>query len=295
MQIAVVGAAGFIGGSTLKAISKRGHTWEAYDKAGGTFGGHSVTEFDINSDTLKFAPKTDCVVYLAQAQDYRDMPNQSTDLFSVNTLGPIRVAKEAYLSGLKGMIFASTGNVYEPSFEPLKEDQPVRRDDWYALSKVCAEEALSLFNKDHFFVTSARIFGAFGPNQKSMLPSRLVQSVKLGKSIFLEASPVNENDDGGLRVSYCFVDDLADMLVDLAEMMSSGVTTPQRINLGGDSPISIRHFSQTVGRVLGIEPCLEQVEKSRKMDLIADISLLKQLLNPRFTPFEEAIKLTLQE
>ena len=50
-----------------------------------------------------------------------------------------------------------------------------------------------------------------------------------------------------------------------------------------------------IARELGTEPCLEVVDGARAGDLIADVELLERVMGPDFTPFEEAIRRTVNE
>ena len=212
-------------------------------------------------------------------------------LFGVNTFGLIKVARASLEKKVKFFCYASTGNVYSPSFLPLKEKHPVRRDNPYALSKVMAEEILDLLDGVVTFL-SVRLFGLFGPGQRDMLPSKIKDSVCRQKKIYLEASPTDPKDDGGLRISFMFVEDTAECLVRLAQLAIDGASLPARLNVAGEAPISIRRFAETVGQIVGMKPILEKTEHPRKFDLIADISRLTELVKPTFTPFEEAVSKT---
>jgi nucleoside-diphosphate-sugar epimerase len=213
-------------------------------------------------------------------------------LFGVNTFGLIKAAKASYEKNVKFFCHASTGNVYAPSFQPLKEDHPIRRDNPYVLSKVMAEEILDLLDGAANFL-SVRLFGLFGPGQRGMLPSRIEESVRSQKKIYLEQSPNDPKEDGGLRVSFMFVKDTADCLVRLAQLGVEGATLPARLNVAGKEEITIRRFAETVGKILGKKPIFERTDQPRKFDLIADVSRLLELVEPTFTPFEEAITRTL--
>ncbi len=94
----------------------------------------------------------------------------------VNVHSAVAIAEHARRAGAKRFVYASTGNVYAAGFAPFSEAAPVRRDDWYALSKVHAEEALALF-RPQLDVVIARLFGVYGPGQKGRLVPNLLASV----------------------------------------------------------------------------------------------------------------------
>jgi nucleoside-diphosphate-sugar epimerase len=142
---------------------------------------------------------------------------------------------------------------------------------------------------------SVRLFGLFGPGQQAMLPARISEAVHNGSKIYLEPSPVDPKDDGGLKVSFMYVRDTALCLVRLAELAMEGASLPKRLNVAGKEPISLRHFAETVGKILGKKPRFERMDQPREFDLIADISRLQDLVKPSFTAFEEAMAVTYRE
>lgn len=288
MKAAVIGAGGFIGGHLCRLLENAGHQVLALDAVrpetpvAGEF-----RECDILAGPPSFEDNTEAVFYLAQSPFYREFPNRADHLFGVNALGPVRAASAALNKGCRFFLFASTGNVYAPSFDALPESHPVRRDDPYALSKVAAEEALDLF-RGRMGVISTRIFGAFGPGQKSMLPVILAGRIKSGTPITLQPAPGETVETGGLRVSYLYVEDMARAMIRLADKALDGGELPPRLNLAGPEALSIRRFATAIGGAMGMEPVFETAETPRGLDLAADVSLMQQVLGLAFTPLEEA-------
>jgi len=151
---------------------------------------------------------------------------------------------------------------------------------------------LDLLNRTATFL-SVRFFGLFGPGQRGMLPSRIQESVRSREKIYIEPSPADPKDDGGLRVSFMFVEDTAECLARLAQLAIERASLPTRLNVAGEEIITIKRFAEAVGKIVGMKPILEKAKHPRKFDLIADISRLLELVKPTFTPFEEAITKTL--
>lgn len=293
MRAAIIGAGGFLGKALSKGLLAAGHHVSGYDVVG-----HSIADeryqfhtCDVLADTLLLPPDTDVVYYLAQSPFYRDFPDRAEHLFGVNSLAPLRVASAARATRTRLFVYASTGNVYMPSFAPLKEDDPVRRDDPYALSKLAGEEAVRLF--DDFAVVCVRFFGLFGPGQTGMLPVRIRQMVERGEPVRVAPAPGElEAEPSGLRISMCFVEDTVDGLLKLSDRVLTGERTPQVLNMGGAMPISIRLLAETTARLLGREACVVP-SPPRSYDLIADNRALYSLIDMRCTPFEEAMRRTM--
>ena len=96
-------------------------------------------------------------------------------------------------------------------------------------------------------------------------------------------------------MSLIHVADLVNCLQSLLQRALQGHVLPSVLNLGGPEPISIRRLADTIGHTLGISPVFEIAAEPRPCDLIADIAQLKQLVQPAFTNFEEAVRQTFSE
>jgi nucleoside-diphosphate-sugar epimerase len=290
MRVAIIGAAGFLG----TALSGRllGSGWEVsgYDLLSPDRLPHGLQfqTFDVLRDDLALPLETDAVFYLAQSPRYRDFPEAADHLFGVNTYGAIRAAQAACAARVRFFCYTSSGNVYAPSLAPLAEDNPVRRDDPYALSKLAAEEALALF-AGRMPVLCPRLFGLFGPGQKRMLPANLLARIRSGERIVLEPTAGEAGEVGGLCVSFTYVPDAARILEQLARLALGGASLPRVLNVAGPEPISIRRFSLELGRIVGMEPKFVQATTARTHNLIADLRLLGTLLDPGWTPFSVAM------
>lgn len=294
LRVAIIGGAGFVGRNLAVALDRAGHKVIVFDAApGGDFAAqrYTIRRLELPRDPIEFEHNTDVVFYLAQSPFYHGFPEHADHLFGVNVLGCIVAAQAARDQGVRFFCYASTGNVYQASFDALAETHPVRRGDPYALSKVMAEEALALFS-GHMIVTSARFFGIFGPGQRKMLPWKLFEFIKERKPIILEGAVGVSEDTEGLLISFCYVDDAIQSLIKLATIGVANQTIPSVINIAGPEPISVRRFASAIGQVVGIEPIFEMRPETRSFNLIADISLMRSILAPTFVPFDEAISST---
>lgn len=282
----VIGASGFIGQHLGSALVGRGRC-VGYDLAESASRDFEIRPCNIARESVEFPGNTDAVFYLAQFPGYRAFPTGGGDLWAVNVAGALRAIEAARTVGARAFIYASTGTVYAPDFEPLKETCPVRRDDPYALSKVAAEEALALVDAPP--ICCVRLFGVFGPGQKTMLVPALASRIRDGRAVTLEAHPHDPDDRDGLRISLTDVSDVCRGMIALAERMIAGSDTPRILNLAAREAVSIRHAAEAIGRVVGVQPHFEPAGHSRTGDYIADTTLMQQILKFETTPFDAAI------
>lgn len=230
---------------------------------------------------------TETIVYMSQSPRYRELPESADHVLSVNALSPVRLALLAKNAGVKRFIYLSTGTVYEPSFDSISEDAPLRRDGWYALSKIHAEEGLSLFRGD-IEVHLVRLFGVYGPEQKDRMVPNIVNSILAGRVIKLQRSPNEGAETGGLRISLCYVDDAVDCLRNL--VLNGG---PSILNLASPAFASIREIAELIGKNLSIQPRYEIDSSIRDADLIANTSLLNSIYPHTYISLEDGIRRTL--
>ncbi len=91
------------------------------------------------------------------------------------------------------------------------------------------------------------------------------------------------------------MDDVTLCLSQLGERALSAEELPFVLNVAGPEPVSIRRLAQEIGEQAGVEPRFRPAPRARDADLIADITSLRGLTRPRFTPFAEALARTLAE
>jgi UDP-glucose 4-epimerase len=286
VRVLIVGSGGFIGARLAARLSTTGA--EVTGLSSRAPGGIRSDTGTLSSD-FSIEPGTDVVVYLATSPLHREGSRGAAHLFAVNVHSAIVCAEAARRAGARRFLYTSTGNVYAPSFEPMAENAPLRRDDWYALSKLHAEEALALF-RPTMDVVIPRLFGVYGPGQRGRLVPNLIASVHAGRPIRLLGRPGARGEPDGLRLSLGYIDDVVGVLARLA--LEGG---PQYLNVAGPEVASLREIADAVGRALGRQPVFDEPGVERDLDLVADIALLQRSLAPAFTPFAEGLARTIAE
>jgi len=283
MRVAVVGAAGFIGIHLRRSFEADGIQCTAVSSTTGCF--------DATTGVLAKLPRSseplEAVVYLSQSPYYREVPQQVAHLWAVNVVSALKTAEWARHAGARRFVYASSGNVYRPAFDALSEDAPLRRDDWYALSKVQAEESLALY-RGQLTVTAARLFGVYGAGQRDKLIPNLMASIRARRVIRLQPHPADAADAGGVRLSLSYVDDVVDVLKRLA--LADG---PPVLNIAGSDALSVRDIATAIASRLGLEPVFSVEATPRAGDLVADRTALCRVWAAPFRAFDQGLALTL--
>lgn len=285
MNYGIVGSSGYIGRNLKEALDRDGNY--VYEISSKTRGGINETSGIFDAD-LKFPNDLDVVYYLSQSPNYRNVPQYAPHVCCVNCISAIQAALAASRSGVKKFIYASTGNVYLPSFQKLNEESALQRTNWYSLSKVMGEESLKLLESETFKIIRARIFGVYGPGQTDKLVPLLTKSIVDGKTLHYDLNPFDEFDDGGVKISLMYIDDIVHSLKLLS---SSDFNGP--INLAGNFSYSVRDIVEKVSTLLKLPYELKPTGKFRSGDLIADTSLANQLIQINLTQIDDGLKQTL--
>ena len=280
-EVAVIGANGYIGKHLCKALTDINR--DVIRLSAGSPRGISL-ETGLFSEALTFPQGLDTVYYLAQSPGYRQTPEKSAHLLTVNCVAAVQAAEAARRAGVRRFIYASTGNVYEPSLAPLAETAPVRQDNWYALSKVMAEQALALY-RPYLDITVARIFGIYGPYQTDKLVPMIADTIQAGDDIFLDRNASNPDDMDGLSVSLLYIDDMVRALVSLSSVSHCDV-----INLGGLEAVTVRMLATELAQAMGLPLYIKLNDSQRTFNLITNTDLQIQQLGTPMISLSEGIK-----
>src|ERR1700690_488008 len=283
MTTLLTGGTGFLGTALLEPLAARdevvalhrpqtppthqdGVRWIAQDLAG------PLVE--------ELPDRLDAVVHLAQSRLYREFPESALDIFELNTGAAVRLFDYARRSGARKFVLASSGAVYVPSSEPLREADALAPSNLYATCKLAAEHAAVHFG-DYFDVAILRYFFIYGPGQRDMFIPGIVNRV-------INGSPVRLSSETGIRVNPVFVDDA--VAATLAALEPIGVSA---YNVAGPEVVSLRDMANMIGELVGQQPTF--VSGDAAPDLIADVELMSTALGPPSTSVREGLQRTVAD
>lgn len=266
MRVVVFGANGYIGRALCTHLERVGHGVVRVSSRAG--------DFDVSTGLLASTtslPSVDAGVYLSQSPYWRAENLRLEHLTNVNVTSAVLAAELVARAGGHRFVYTSTGNVYEPSFTPHTEDDPLRDDEPYAASKVRAERALASLEA-HLEVQILRLFGVFGPGQHGRLFPRLCELIQADRPVTLFRG--QKLDDGaGLRTSVIHVDDVTDVI---GLLLTGPRVSP--INVAHPQDVSVKSLATMIGEALSVPATFVEGLPPRSHDLIADTSRLEVAL-----------------
>jgi UDP-glucose 4-epimerase len=193
----------------------------------------------------------DTVIYLAQCREFRDFPESSRSIFSVNTAAVIDLLEICRKKRVSKFIYLSTGGVYEGGDEFIHEKSKLvsaGESNFYIKSKLMAEMALSEYTK-YLDIVVFRPFFIYGHGQdRSMLIPRLYDKVVSGSAISLQG-------ESGIEIFPLHAADMADAI--LYSLGGSGSGT---FNIAGPTGVTIRHIAEMFARDATMTPSFQILE-----------------------------------
>jgi len=257
LRCLVLGGRGFIGSHLINALLEHGHQVVCFDRPhvmplGSTHESDTRLEivegdFVSEADIARVLPGCDVCFHLVSTT----LPQSSNadPVFDVETnlLGTVRLLNHARGTGLKKLVFVSSGGtVYgTPTSVPIDESHPTNPQCSYGITKLAIEKYLYLFGMLHGLeYCILRIANPYGEMQRTQASQGAV-AVFLGKA--LRAEPVEIWGDGSVIRDYVYIGDVADALI--RAMNHAG---PERLfNIGSGRGLSLNEVLDTIDDVLG--------------------------------------------
>lgn len=234
--------------------------------------------------------KIDCVIHLAAMAGVRPSIENPILYQEVNCVGTQNILEVMKEFNVKKLVMASSSSVYGNTKEvPFNENMVV---DFaispYAATKKANEVMTHVYHKlFDFNIIMLRFFTVFGPRQRPDL------AINKFTRLMIENKEIPMFGDGSTSRDYTYVDDIVDGIHKSICYVENNNDVYEILNLGNSNPVSLKEMIMTIGKVLNVEPKINQlpmqpgdVEKT-----FADISKAKKLIgyNPK-TSFEEGIK-----
>lgn len=269
MKIFVTGAAGFIGSNLADRLLADGHDVAGYDNFS-TGQELFVTEacrsprFQLHRNDLldrealqRAMSGADLVVHLAANADVRFGTDHPTRDLEQNTIATSNVLEAMRATGVKRIVFASTGSVYgEAAVIPTPEDAPFPvQTSLYGASKLAAEGLIAAYCEG--FGLQGYIFRFV-----SILGERYSHGhvFDFYKQLLTHPDELHVLGDGTQRKSYLYVQDCIDAILLALQCSTSAVNI---FNLGTDEYCQVNDSIGWICGHLGLSPQLRYSGGSR--------------------------------
>jgi UDP-glucose 4-epimerase len=255
MNILVSGGAGFIASHVVDAYIGLGHTVSVIDnlstgKKENLNPKARLVEMDIrDAPAVKrvFAEgKYDVVNHHAAQIDVRRSVADPAFDASVNLVGALTLFDAAVASGVRRVIFASSGGaIYgEQDVFPADETHPTRPISPYGVAKLSTEQYLYFYSVAYGVVSVClRYANVYGPRQN---PEGEAGVVAIFASRMLAGGQPLINGDGKQTRDYVFVRDVA-----TANVLALSRTTPAILNVGTGVETDVNRLFASIREATG--------------------------------------------
>lgn len=296
--ICITGGAGFIGSHIADAFVEQGHEVIILDdlSSGSKHNVPDAAELvvaDIRSDDaaqILYDRKVDVLVHHAAQMDVRRSVDNPVFDADVNLLGFLNLLEASRKTGVRQVIFASTGGaIYgEQDMHPADENHPARPVSPYGVAKLAGERYLYFYHCQYGLnATCLRYANVYGPRQN---PHGEAGVVAIFMHKLLRGEQAVINGDGKQSRDYVFVGDVVK-----ANVAALGRPGFEIYNVGTGIETDVNELFSEVHRSVGTgSPAIhgagmpgEQLRSS-----ISSKKLHEALGVSPETPFSEGIKET---
>jgi UDP-glucose 4-epimerase len=282
MRVLVTGGGGFLASSLLPRLATRHEVIAIHrpDVEPLPIEGLRWLSQDLTLPLTATLPANiDAVIHLAQSRRYREFPEGAVDMYEINAATTVRLLDYCRRAGGRTFTYASSGSIYAPGPDPVRETDQPRPANFYAATKLAGEQALEQF-RGMLCAHVLRPFFIYGPKQPTMMMPGILTRVREGQDVTL-AGP------DGIHINPVFVDDAANVVMATLDLDES-----QTLNLAGPDVVSVRQIAELAGRLLDRTPSFAAGDP--QPDLIASIERQSETVGAPGIGFEEGLRRTVE-
>jgi UDP-glucose 4-epimerase len=293
-RVLITGGLGFIGSNLAIALAKRGAKVTIVDNMLPRQGGNLFNIEPVrNKVKVSFSdirnPKSmnhlvrdkDFIFHLAGQVSHVDSIRNPLQDLSINAEGTLVVLEACRkFNPDTRFLFTGTRGQYGSSAQlPVNEDHPMNPKGVYAITNLCAEKLVMVYDEIHKIRSIAfRITNTYGPRHQMMHDEYGVLNWFIRKAIDKEQIPVF--GDGRILRDFLYVDDLVDVLLAsaLTERAYGNI-----FNLGTGKATSFIELAKIITKVSGSGGFkFTEFSKERKEiepgDYYADITKIRKIV-----------------
>lgn len=256
MKVLVTGGAGFIGSHVVDALLHEGHSVEVLDDLSSGFQENvprsvELHTLDVRSkeaaSLIREGQYTTLIHHAAQMDVRQSVADPAFDV-GVNVLGLINLMEAAKNTGLKKVVFASTGGaIYgEPEAGPQNETHTQQPVSPYGISKLTCEKLLHFYFCEYGIPYVALRYGnVYGPRQNAHGEAGVIA---IFTQKLLAGDRVTIHGDGLQTRDYVYVGDVA--RANIASLNFTGA--PSAFNIGTGIETDVVTLHQKLKQAMGV-------------------------------------------
>jgi UDP-glucose 4-epimerase len=290
LEIAVTGAAGYIGSRVVYLLEETHPEWEVtaldnfYLGDVRAIGDVEVEHVDVrNRDRLEAAlDGADVVMHLAAISGVDDCTTNRDLAYEVNVTGTNNVAWFCRKTGA-GLVFPySMAVVGDPEQFPITVETPRDPLNWYGRTKVLGEQAIEALADDAFPAHLYLKSNLYGEHQIDGQRVSKGTVINFFVNRVFGDEPLTVYEPGTQSRNYVHVDDVARAYVRSAErlerQLEAGETGVEKYEIATDEDPSVMDVAELVRDIAaeeaGVEPGVELVENPRENEtLVSDFEV----------------------
>ena len=303
-KILITGATGFIGSHLTRKLVEKGfevgiikrkksNLW----RISSLMNKLSIYDADLRdihkvSEAIShFNP--DVIFHLATYYAVEHKSEEVSLMVDTNVLGTIYLLESSRESKVRLFVNTSSCAVYKESKVKLRENSCLEPINFYALTKLQAEQACSFYTKKYGLKTvTFRLFPPYGPaDQERRLIPYAIKS-------FLEEKKLRLTT-GEQKWDFVYIDDIIEAYLKLLNMSNLPIEH-EIFNIGTGNVVSVREVIERIKYIFGValEPDWGVIphRKSETWFLCADINKAKNILKwqPKTQILREGLDLTVK-
>ena len=272
----VLGGRGFLGSHLVEALHQQGYKVRSFDRAKTVSGpkqtftetGIDLVEGNFGNDADLAAAVADCEVCFHLISTTLPKSSNSDPVFDIETnlVGTIRLLNHAVRSGLKKLVFVSSGGTVYGRTQalPIDEGHPTNPMSSYGIVKLAIEKYLELYRQLHGLDYSVvRLSNPYGERQRTNASQGAV-AVFLGK--VLKGEPLEIWGDGSVVRDYIHVSDVVRALVSTAAYEGED----RILNIGSGQGTSLNELIDVIERATDLKVARSYLP-ARSFDVPASI------------------------
>ena len=276
MDVAIFGAAGFVGRNLVDELTETEHTVYACDIEPIEYDASNVefVEVDITDEAAvdSVVSKVDTIAHLAAHPLPASTENPKLNA-EINVVGTLNILDAAREHDVDKVFFSSASSlVGEVEEVPVPESHPASPQSPYGVAKHAIEEYLEVYNQlydlDYLVFRFFNVYGPYQPPESGALVPVVLSRIAQDKGVFVTG-------DGSQTRDFIYVRDITEFIVEGLE----GDVKNEVVNMGRGVETSILDAINLMADVVDVDPEIDRKpERPDEIDnFYADTSKCEQL------------------